>query len=958
MEDTVTRCTMLRWALILLFCFTNLATRSRAKFWNTKTSDPHQQQQQGIKDEYTALSGDDAYKKAQELFAQQDFVQSAQVYWVAVMRGGTRHTTEDAFNGVMKSFEARGVMDEGLVFIAEQYAQHKQLSEARVYFNQALQLNPNNTAAMLRLADIVDDPQSEKGKQQKLAYLVKAFDVRPQDAQVNLQLGNFLFEVKQWQSSIEHMHAAYTLDASLTEAASSVIYLRSSMCMWGKKGGQFLSDMQKVRELVEAETKSSFLQESSMRQQSVVHPHMALAYPLKPELKLAIARSHARAEKVLVQNSGLQPFNHSSPDEYKQEASRPAFRIKIGYASANIKSKTTVYMAQDLMRFHDRSRFEVHVYATSDADHPEFLKQSMRGVDWREKVRLSVEHFHDTSQMDVLATARLIRSHGIHILMNWDGYSNNGVRATGLFPLQPAPIQIAHQEYIGTMGADYVQYLIADQVACPPKYGKFYSERFLYMPHSFLANSFAYMQPELQPPAATLPADDNPSVNRCGLPANRCGLPASEGTCLPAGTETFVYCNFNKHLKFDPQLFSDWLHTLQQVEGSLLCLLENPADSIQHIAEFVNDFDPSLSDRVGFLPFMANPFDNQRRSARYCHAVLDTTVYNGHTTAVDALYGAVPVVTRGDQKDMGARVGASVLTALGVPELIAPSARAYSQLAVRLARDAAFYRTVRDKLVAAATAQRPRNPYWDLRRYVHNLEKGFTAVWEDLAAGAKPRHVYVDDDYVESGLHLEEDTPIEGDFRSEGGGGAGGGKKAGKSVKADKNKYMKRISLNDKKGEKKVEKKGEKKVEKKGEKKVEKKGEKKVEKKGEKKKTAKSAGKKGEKKAEKKGIKKVEKKGDRQPLTPRSRRFGGERSGGGSSSVGSGGGSSSSGGGRGSASSGGGGVSDKRRTSDRADSGDEKGGGRGRRKSPRRRQLGRKGSGSGKRWSRKGGDEL
>jgi protein O-GlcNAc transferase len=196
------------------------------------------------------------------------------------------------------------------------------------------------------------------------------------------------------------------------------------------------------------------------------------------------------------------------------------------------------------------------------------------------------------------------------------------------------------------MGADYVQYLIADQVACPPKYEKYYSERFLYMPHSFLANSFAYMQPELVPPAAALPADDNPAVNRCGLPASK-GASASDG---PA---TFVYCNFNKHLKFDPELFADWLRTLQQVPGALLCLLENPADSIQHIAEFVADFDPSLSGRVDFLPFMANPFDNQRRSARYCHAVLDTTVYNGHTTAVDALYGAVPVVTRGDQKDMG-----------------------------------------------------------------------------------------------------------------------------------------------------------------------------------------------------------------------------------------------------------------------------------------------------------------
>ena len=112
------------------------------------------------------------------------------------------------------------------------------------------------------------------------------------------------------------------------------------------------------------------------------------------------------------------------------------------------------------MRFHDRSKFEIHVYATSPPDTSAFTEFSMRGVDWREKIRKSVEFFHDTSNLNFIETSKLIRSDGIHILLNWDGYSNNGVRRTGLFPMQSAPIQIAHQEYIGTMGADYVQYLI------------------------------------------------------------------------------------------------------------------------------------------------------------------------------------------------------------------------------------------------------------------------------------------------------------------------------------------------------------------------------------------------------------------------------------------------------------------------------------------------------------------
>ena len=121
------------------------------------------------------------------------------------------------------------------------------------------------------------------------------------------------------------------------------------------------------------------------------------------------------------------------------------------------------------MRYHDRSKYEVHIYATTPPDGKLFTNVNMRGVDWREKIKKSVEFFHDTSAMKFTETAEFIRSHGIHILINWDGYSNNGVRATGLFPMQSAPVQIAHQEYIGTMGADYIQYIITGTITIMKK---------------------------------------------------------------------------------------------------------------------------------------------------------------------------------------------------------------------------------------------------------------------------------------------------------------------------------------------------------------------------------------------------------------------------------------------------------------------------------------------------------
>jgi Glycosyl transferase family 41 len=261
------------------------------------------------------------------------------------------------------------------------------------------------------------------------------------------------------------------------------------------------------------------------------------------------------------------------------------------------------------------------------------------------------------------------------------------------------------------------------------------------MPHSFLANSFSYQEPDMSLPQLQLPKNDNPSYNRCDLPPEE-----EEDDTEGDGTDgKFVFCNFNKHLKFDPDLFTHWLQTLQAVKNSYLCLLETPIDSKENLWGFASDFDPDLADRIGFLPFIANPYDNQRRNARYCSAVLDTTVYNGHTTAADALWGGVPVVTRGDGMDMGSRVGASALTALGIKELIAHTQGEYDQIAVKLATDSAFYTEVRTKLVQANLAKSPRNPFWDLERYVRNLESGLASAWKTFIEGGEMQHVYITD---------------------------------------------------------------------------------------------------------------------------------------------------------------------------------------------------------------------
>ena len=248
------------------------------------------------------------------------------------------------------------------------------------------------------------------------------------------------------------------------------------------------------------------------------------------------------------------------------------------------------------------------------------------------------------------------------------------------------------------MGADFIQYMIGDIVAAPPRTQHLYQEKFIYLPHCFLANSMPYLSPDITPPTLKRPPGGDPKMNGCG------GPPAD-----------FVFCNFNKHLKFRPDTFRAWLSILQAVDDSVLCLLENPADSIKYLMHFIESYDKSLLSRVRFQSFLPNPFDNQRRTRDMCHMVLDTPVYNGHTTAVDALWGAVPIVVYGDGPHMAGRVGHSIMTTLEIPELIAQNQSDFVNIAISLASNATKFRDVRRKLIDTIYAENPRNPFWDLK---------------------------------------------------------------------------------------------------------------------------------------------------------------------------------------------------------------------------------------------------
>ena len=457
------------------------------------------------------------------------------------------------------------------------------------------------------------------------------------------------------------------------------------------------------------------------------------------------------------------PFDQSSKlSDYIAEASQPGFKLKVGFVSSGFNSKAVLYLSQDIFRFYDRSKVEMHVFSCGPADNDNFIKIGMRGVDWRQRVKDHVDYFHDVEEikMNHIEMARYIHDHGIHVLIEWDGYARQGERAQGLMALRPSPVQILHQEYLGTSGAQYVDYIFSDKVASPPHSKDLYTEKIIYLPNHFFSKGHA-VQNEVLPPTYDYKKAETPYKLGTGSP--------EENRCMAKGIKkpTFVFCNFNKFLKNSPETVRSWMRILRDTPDSIICLLENPEPGVKYLKRFIHEaagtptvtFDPStgeevpdfisgdgekLVNRIHFLPWERNPFDHQRRNQDFCNVMLDSHPYNGHTVAQDALYAGVPIITRSDGDDMSSRVTTSSNIVLGIEELNAYNGPGhYEDIAIELGNNRAKFDNVRKRLIDTALQQNPMHPYWDAPRYAKNLESGWFQAWERFLSGQAPDQIEI-----------------------------------------------------------------------------------------------------------------------------------------------------------------------------------------------------------------------
>ena len=365
-------------------------------------------------------------------------------------------------------------------------------------------------------------------------------------------------------------------------------------------------------------------------------------------------------------------------------------RLRVGYLSSELRAHAMGWLMAGLFEAHDKDRFEIAVYGYGKAD----------GSEVEARIRAAVDDWIDIRALPHRAAAQRIHDDGVDLLIDLKAHTADA--RPQILAARPAPIQVNWLGYPGTSGAPYLDYLLADAEVIRPGEQDHYSEAVVTLPDSY----------QVTDPARAIAAE----------PATR------EAAGLPA--RGFVFCCFNGLHKITPAVFARWCALLRGVEGSLLWLLAGPeaaqANLRRHLAGA--GLDPG---RLVFAPRL----DQGRHLARHRLAdlFLDTLPYGAHTGASDALWAGLPLVTCRGASFPG-RVGASLLTACGLPELIAGSLEDYQALALALARDPARLAALRVRLAAG----RAGAALFDCARFTRHLEAAYAEMWHRWLAGAPP----------------------------------------------------------------------------------------------------------------------------------------------------------------------------------------------------------------------------
>ena len=540
----------------------------------------------------------------------------------------------------------------------------RRLPEALACFDQVLAINSSIAAAHFNRASVL--LQARQTDAARSAYQ-QALRLSPTSHGAWHDLGVLEGRSGNFEQAERCYRQALQLQPDRPRTAGHLLYLLAVQNRW-----------QQIDALQAA------IAESIERGQPASESFPLLALPSGAERLLRAARLQVALE--CRNASSTMPPPRSKPKGEK---------LRVGYFSGDFHNHPVAHLLTQTIELHDRDLFEVVAISFGPNTDDE----------WQLRLTKAFDRFIDVRNLSDSAIATLARELQLDIAVDLKGHTEDA--RIGIFAHRPAPIQVNYLGYPGTLGADFIDYIIADPVVIPKEHFNYYAEKVVWLPDSFLPNDTTK---ELAP------------------------LPSRTEVGLPEGG--FVFCCFNTNYKISRDVFDIWMRILRQVEGSVLWFrfgTDVAMNNLRAEAELRN----IAADRLIF----AQHVPLAEHLARYGAAdlFLDTFHYNAHTTASDALWAGLPVLTKiGDS--FASRVAASLLSAAGLHELIVDSAAAYESLAVELARSPARLAELRSRLGRHQTAL----PLFDCPRYARNLERAYLEMWQRHEAKLPPDHITIE----------------------------------------------------------------------------------------------------------------------------------------------------------------------------------------------------------------------
>ncbi len=421
------------------------------------------------------------------------------------------------------------------------------------------------------------------------------------------------------------------------------------------------------------------LQESSRApgEERLGAPFKYLTISDDPALNLRVARSSSRTMGLV----GKKPdVLHAQATQTLNE------KLRVGYLSGNFYQHPTLQLMSGVFREHDRDRFEVFYLSCSPRDNSE-LQLRLVADD---------EHFIDLNGIDDVTAARRINVLGLDVLIDLSGHSRNARQ--GICALRPAPVQLTYLAYPATTGVDFFDAVLTDEIALPAKQAAFFSEPVVYLTGAY--HSY----------------DDEQLISEQGIARSEFGLP----------DDAFVFCSFNQAYKLDRKRFQRWMNILRRCPRSVLWLYASSDEVRRNLLREAGD---AGVEPMRLIFASALPKARHLRRLQLADLMLDTDLYNGHTTTMDALWAGLPVISRIGSY-LPSRVSAAQLETMGMSELVVDTDDEYEDLALRLANDNEFY----DRIRADLARNRRRSLLFDTAARTRELER----IYSDFAAGKRP----------------------------------------------------------------------------------------------------------------------------------------------------------------------------------------------------------------------------